>query len=377
MSAIPNDVFNRLFMDKLSTTEGQEKIAEYGGEYIRDHLREAQFSRGIIPPENISANDPRVQISMNHDTLVVLEMLEPQSRAMALNFRGVADVQLIRASRMEIPFFMISSLRFEAYEEELLVYRNFKLTKILEDNLGKDIGDVEDREFTIHVDAAVQALQQEANGGVVTSLHQTTIAAGTVVETGVRKGELARVDANNNAVVWPMQRPDVVSGHKLLDGTRRRCEKVLLSESDFDDINSWTIDDMGSPKESESLIDGFKGPTLIGRGYVRTIKTEILKPGNLYFFTGPEWLGRFYILNNVKFYIDKVGNKLTFFAWEDIALSLVNIASVRKVETYSGDATANDANGIRATVSPVAETALGAQFNRVDDGVFFPQVNFF
>ena len=67
-------------------------------------------------------------------------------------------------------------------------------------------------------------------------------------------------------------------------------------------------------------------------------------------------------------------NIVKFVAWKDIAHSIVNIASVRKLELYSGDATTNDTDGILANVSPVAEDALGAENNRAGDRLYFPQV---
>jgi len=376
MNNLPAEVWNGMFLDKLNTAEGKEKVAEFGGEYIRDHLREVAFCRNIIPPVNVTKSDARA--SIHHDTLVMVEEIEPQSRAMTLNFRGQPDVRIIRADRCEVPFFMISSERFEKWEEELLVYR-MKITKVIEDNSIKDIQEIEDREFLIHCEAACQALQQEANGGAVTSLHQTTILAGTVVESSIRKGALARVDANNDSFVWPLQRQDIINGHKLLDGNRLRCEKALLTESDFDDVNQWTVEDFGDKLQSETAVEGYKYSTLIGRGFVRTIKTDILRPGNVYFFTSPDFLGRFYILNQVKFYIDKVVNLITWQAWETIAMAILNVAAVRKIELYSGDATANDTDGIVAagTVTPVAEEDLGAMNNRVADEVFFPAIHFF
>lgn len=372
MAAVPADVFNGMFLDKLDSLDGKEKVAQYGGEYIRDHLREVAFVRNILPPQNVTKNDAKP--SIKHDTLVMVEEIEPQSRAMALNFRGQPDVRLIRAPRMEVPFFTVSSERFEKYEQELLAYR-MKITKVIEDNSIKDIQEIEDREFLIHAEAAVQALQTEANGGV-TDLHYTTLLAGTVVESSVVKGEFARVDPNNNAYVWPLQRPDIVRLHKLLDGNRLRCEKILLTEVDFDDINQWTVEDFGDKLQSETAVEGYKYQTLVGRGFVRTIKTDILKPGNLYAFTSPEFLGRFYILNNVKFYIDKVVNLITWQAWEDIAMSIINVSAARKLELYSGSATTNT-DGILADVSPAEEDDLGAMNNRVDDEVFFPVVHFY
>lgn len=373
MSAIPADVFNGMFLDKLDTAEGKEKIAQHGGDYIRDHLREVAFVRNILPPAKVTKNEARP--SIHQDTLVMVEQLEPESRAMALNFRGQPDARLIDAPRCEIPFFTISSERFEKYEEELLAYR-MKITKVIEDNSIKDIQEIEDREFLIHCEASVQALQVEANGGAAVDLNYTNLLAGAVAEFSVAKGEFARVDPNNSAFVWPLQRPDINKLHKLLDGNRLRCEKILLTEVDFDDVNQWTVEDFGAKLQSETAVEGYKYKTLLGRGFVRTIKTDILIPGNLYAFTSPDFLGKFYILNHTKFYIDKVVNLITWQAWETVALAIINVAAVRKLELYSGSATTNT-DGILATVSPAEEEDLGAMNNRVEDGVYFPTVNFY
>jgi hypothetical protein len=190
----------------------------------------------------------------------------------------------------------------------------------------------------------------------------------------VRKGELARAATTDDATVRPMQRKDIVEGFKLLDGNRLRCERWLVTEMDWDDQLSWTVEDQGDRIQSETTVDGYKYNTLLGRPYIRTVKTDILRPGNLYFFTSPEFFGKFYVLNQTKFYIDKVANMITFQAWEDIAMSVINIASARKVELYSADATVNDNESLRDSFIPVAEESLGAVNNRVDQGLKFPQV---
>lgn len=370
--ASPAQALNDVFVGRLGTSEGKEKVAEYGGTYIRDKLREVAFSRQIVPPENVTKAD--CQRSVNHDTLVKIVDIEPESRAMAITFRGQPKARFIRAPRAEIPFFTISSEKFEKVEQELLAYE-MPITKVIEDNSVKDIQEIEDREFLIHLEAAVQALQAENNGGSTTTLNATALQGGTPpVEYSVRKGELAREAAADNAYVWPVQKPDIVELYKLLDGRRLRAQKTLLTEREFDDLNQWTVEDFGDKVTSETVVDGYKYSTLIGRAFVRTIKTDILRPGNMYVFTSPEFLGRFYILNNVKFYIDKIANLITWQSWEDIAMSIINIASVAKMELYSGDATSLDADSILADVSPKEEDELGAVNNRVDSGLVFPQV---
>jgi len=369
-----SQVLNDLFVQNLDSYEGKEKVAAAGGTFIRDRLREVAFSRQILPPENVTKAD--CQRSTRHDTLVKIIDVEPESRAMAITFRGQPKARFIRAPRAEIPFFTISSEKFEKVEQELLAYE-MPITRVIEDNSVKDIQEVEDREFLLHLEAAVQAMQAEANSvAAAPALNNASINGLTPPrEFSVRKGELARQPGvTDNAYVWPLQRPDIVNLHKLLDGNRLRAQKVLMTEYDFDDLNQWTVEDFGDKLQSETAVEGYKYSTLLGRAFVRTIKTDILRTGNLYVFTSPEFLGKFYVLNNTKFYIDKIANLITWQSWEDIAMSIVNIASVRKLELYAGDATLNDTDSIRSDVTPVDEADLGAVNNRVDSGLVFPQV---
>jgi len=371
MSGVPSRILNDLFSQKLDSAEGKEKIAEYAGTYIRDRLREVSFARKIVPPEQVSRAD--CQRSPYHDTLVKIIDVEPKSRAMAITFRGQPTARFVKGFRAEVPFFTISSEKFEKTEQELLAYE-MPITKIIEDNSVKDIQEVEDREWLIHVEAAVQALQAEANGGAVTILNATTLQGATPpVEFSVRKGELARDAAVDNATVLPIQRPDFINLFKMLDGRRLKAEQTLLTEPDFDDVLQWTLDDFGDKLQSETTVDGYKYNLLLGRAYVRTIKTDILRPGNVYCFTKPEFFGKFFILNNTKFYIDKIANLITWQSWEDIAMSVINIAAVRKLELYSGNAS-SDSDNILSQVIPVAEEDMGAVNNRVDQGLVYPQV---
>ncbi|WP_394831714.1 hypothetical protein LVJ94_34895 [Pendulispora rubella] len=370
---VPAQVLNDLFNQRLGTTEGKEKTAEYAGSFVRDKLREVSFARKIIPPEQVTRAD--CQRSVNHDTLVKIVDVEPQSRAMAMTFRGQPTARLIRGDRAEVPFFTISSEIFQKTEQELLAYE-MPITKIIEENCVKDIQEIEDREFISHVEAAVQALQMEANGGIPRALNWSSTNAGGTVEFSIRKGELARTAGVNDATPRPIQRPDLVQLFKMLDGNRLRSERLLMTEVDWDDILQWTVEDFGDRLQSETAVEGYKYNSLLGRSYIRSIKTDILRQGNVYIFTKPEFFGKYYILNNTKFYIDKIANMISFQAWEDIAMALINIAAVRKLELYSADANPlTNADKLLSNFIPVAEDALGAANNRVAQGLRFPQVS--
>lgn len=372
-SAASAQLFNDNFMGKFAEADGKQKMAEYGGTYIRDRLRELSFLGQIMPPTNVTKAD--CQRSVNHDTLVKILDVEPQSKAMVATFRDQAKVRILRGPRVECAFHTIMSEKFQKYEEELLAYE-MPLTKIVEENSVKDMQEIIDLIFITHGEAAVQALQTEANGGSVTSLSASTLQGGTPpAEFSVRKGELARAASTDDATVRPLQKPDIVNLRKMLNRNRLKARQVLMTESEFDDVHQWTLEDIGDRIAGETTTDGYKYNQLVGLEYRRTIKTDILREGNVYVFTAPEYLGRYYVLNAPKFYIDKIANLIMFQSWMNVGMVIANVAAVRKMELYSGDATTLDASGILASVSPVAEDSLGAVNNRVDSGVRFPAIN--
>jgi hypothetical protein len=211
MSSVPGKVLNDLFFDKVATSEGKDKIAEFGGTYIRDRLREVSFARKVLPPTPVQRSE--LQRSVNHDTLVKIIDIEPQSKAMSLTFRGQPTARFIRAPRFEIPFFTISSEKFEKTEQELMAYE-MPITKIIEENSVKDIQAIEDRQFLIYVEACIQAAQLNANGSAV-AFNSANALSGTSKSYSVVKGEGALAAGTADFTVWPVLKPDFIKLKQL------------------------------------------------------------------------------------------------------------------------------------------------------------------
>jgi hypothetical protein len=341
---------NSLFSSHLDTTEGKEKLAAVAQAYVRDKLRENSFMRKILPPQRVTKND--MQVSVNHDTLVYIDEIEPNSRAMTLTFRGQPTARYVSGKRYEIPIFTVSSERFEKVEQELLAYR-MPITKVIEENTVKDIQEIEDHRGLVYIEACVQA-----TGQIVRGEQATADATANGAGTGFRGS---------------VQRADLVALFKELDGRRRRLKTLLMNEEDWDDVLLWTIEDNGDTLQSKVTVDGYTYDKIMGRMVVRTIKTDILQSGNIYGFASPEDIGKFLILNNTKFYIDKVANLIMWQSWEDIGIGIGNVSSLAKLELYNGQGAADDSSD-----AIISEDDVGTQvFNQAADGVTFPQVSFF
>ena len=373
-NAVPAKMVNDLFFEKVATSEGKDKIAEFGGTYIRDRLREVSFARKIIPPTPVQRTE--LQRSVNHDTLVKIVDIEPNSSAMALTFRGQPTARMIRGARYEIPFFTISSEKFEKTEQELLAYE-MPITKIIEENSVKDIQAIEDRQFLIFAEACVQAFQLDANGAA-TKMSAANVNAGAVVSASVVKGDgaLANPAAANLFTVFPLLKPDFIKLKQLLHRRFLRAERIVITEPDYDNLSAWTIQDVWNIA-AETATEGWKANTVVGLKIIRTIKTNILREGNVYCFTAPEFLGRFYVLNQTKFYIDKIANLITWQSWEDIGMGFGNIASIVKLELYPGSVTPTQTDVGYAAALPNDEDQLAPVNNKADAGLTYPQVDQF
>lgn len=362
-----------MVLRQLDDPGARTKISEKFSGFIRDRLREDSFNDSVIPPETVDRSE--CQVSVHHDSLVKIEYLEPKSRAMVVNFRSSPDAQMMRGERVEVPFTTIMSQMFEKPEQEFLAYP-FPLAKVIEQNAVRDLEEIKDYVAVGHYESCVQALQTEANGGTPTALNATNIQANAVTEYSIVKGAGARAATVDNGVALPIQREDLVRLTNVIDGRRLRTSTIIMTNTDFNTVMTWSSLEWGDSKASETAVSGYSGNTLLGKRIIRSSKNDILRAGNVYAFTEPEYLGRNYVLNNTKFYIDKVINIVKFVAWMDIAQAFVNIASIAKMELYSGDANpATDADSILGTVTPVAEDELGAENNRVgSDREYFPNV---
>jgi len=369
---VPAKVLNDLFFEKVATQEGKDKIAEFGGTYIRDRLREVSFARKILPPQPVQRSE--CQRSVNHDTLVKIVDIGPNSKAVALTFRGQPTARFIRAPRYEIPFFTISSEKFEKTEQELLAYE-MPVTKIIEENSVKDIQAIEDRQFLIFVEAAVQGYQASTS-----NFNSTNVLTTPSLQVSAVKSEGALADSTGTSfTVYPVLKTDFIKLKQLLHRRHLRAERMLITEPDYDNISAWTVQDVGMTIAGETSTEGWKSDTVVGLKIIRTIKTEILREGNVYCFTAPEFFGRFYVLNQTKFYIDKIANLITWQSWEDIAIGLGNISAVVKLELYAGSVAPGYTDTGYASLLPVDENdpLLAPVNNKVDSGLKYPNVSQF
>lgn len=286
--------FNNLFIEQLDTVEGIKKTATAGAAFVRSKIREIGFARRILPPESVTRAD--LTRSTDHDTLIKIVDIEHDSKAMAVNFASTADERYVQGRRYALPFFKIESEKFVKSEAELLAY-DYPVTKVIEENSVKDIQKIEDVKFIDYAEAAV-AITGKLLVSTATSADRTEV----------------------NKLV------------KMVDYDQLTADCILLNQMDYDDYLIQPATDIGSPLASDISVNGYTHDKILRRKIVVTNKHDILLPGEMWTFAAPAYLGNFFILNDMKFWIKKEADLIVWKTWEYIAEGFGNIKALAKIE---------------------------------------------
>lgn len=289
---VDNQTINRLFTSRLDSREGLEKASQAGQSYIRSKVREEGFLRDIIPIQEVTEED--LTRSENHDTLVKIIDIEAGADAAPITFRGTPRVDYIEGDRATIPFFSVSSDRFEKNEQELRSYQ-YPIQKVIENNSVKEI-------------------QREEDGRFIASCNQIVQNTGKQVYSSTNY-----LDKQILIKLW-----------NTLDGDELEANCVLMNTVTFNDLFSWDNTLFGDQLLGDVTENGYQGETLDGRKMITTNKTDIVGEGELFTYTEPEYLGKFYSMGDIQFWVDKEARTVRWQSWEDIGLGIVNTRSVGK-----------------------------------------------
>jgi hypothetical protein len=193
----------------------------------------------ILPPEYVTKAD--CQRSVNHDTLVKICDIEPQSSAAAVNFRGKTHERYIEGDRYEIPFFKIESDKFRKNEARAPRLR-------LPGHEG-DRGELGQG-------------HPEGRGREVHRVH--------------RRGHRGQRQEHRAGGAGPATSENLVKLFKALDTDELSVGTILMHKADWLDFMTQEGAVIGSPLASEILVNGYKYNTILGHKLVVTIKSSIV-----------------------------------------------------------------------------------------------------
>lgn len=301
MESLNPKTVTELFIQKLDSEH--EKVAQEAAAFIRTKLREVAFSRKVINPVYVTKAD--LQRSTQHDQLVKIVDIEPDSSAMQITLRGQPTVRYVEGDRFEVSFFNISSEEFQKTEEELLAYE-MPITEIIERNSIKDIQRIEDTAFMAAVEAAITASGK--------STTYTPAVSGTI-EMGafVKLFNLLEMGSDG-------------TGSNPL-----KTDLVLMNQTDFNKFAALPATTIGSAVAGEQYINGYRYDTILGKKLIVTNKGDLVAPKAIYAFAAQEFLGKFFVLNDTKFWVEKKRNLIKWSAYETIGMAIANNLAIAKL----------------------------------------------
>lgn len=295
------------FIKELSGP-GQQKVAEAAGLFIAEKLRERSFARQVLTPRQVTRYD--LQVSEHHDQLVFIDEVEvPVAKAKAINFKAEPDGKYITTPRYSIPIFEIASDLYAKKEIELLASTQ-PVAKVVEENVVREIEEVEDTFFLQYSDDAAAA-----SGNLIT---YSTGAGGTLTKGAIKAGQ------------------------NLIDSKRLLCRTLLMSKVTYNDFFTLNFQDLGSDLLKEVTVNGYKYYNFGGMKLIVSIKDELFRHPTItlgsgdaarmvYFYADEKALGRFLVLDQTKFGVRKVFNTIEFMGWEYIGVGFGNANGIARV----------------------------------------------
>lgn len=279
---------NRLFLGRLATPEGQQKIAEGMQNFVRERVREYGVTRRALGEPHFVMQEQLVP-GLNSDQLYKIVDLEPNSMAFTATFGGTSPAMQLVGKRGKIPLKNVMSAEFEKTEEELLAY-SYPVHRLVMQNSVKDIYEQEDLAFM--------------------------------------NLNLTAVNATRNIFVYAgaLSRNVLSSLFQLLDIDMRAGDVAMLvmHKATLDSFTGSAGIELGLDLSKEITIGGYTYPTLIGSPFVATKLSTVVPPGMVIVLSQPEWLGQFIKLSDLKFFIEKRRNVIKFSAWESLGLAYLN-----------------------------------------------------
>ncbi len=276
---------------------GMEKQAsQAGAQYVKMKLRQEGIMRRYFGEvERVTEHDDRYQIDHNNtDTGYMLLEKEPDSYAMRLTAKGQPDGHYIQGNKYQVPFEKFTSPKFEKNEMEL---RNIRMpiTEVIRKNVVLDMQEEEDGKFFNKLNASI-----EETGQIYTTTEEY------------------------------FSKNDVTSFLNLIDVNRLRTDCIIMHRSTLNDIFKWNHLDVGD-LITKVIENGVERQKFAGKELITSINTDVIKPGEIYGLTSPDYLGAAFDLGDPQFWMQKKEDMFRMSSWYYNGFNIGNTKGVSKM----------------------------------------------
>jgi len=285
---------NREFVEMVSSHEGIDKFAAKSQDVISTRIHEDSFAEKIIPSKPITVGE--CYVDRTSDVIYKQEEIEEEAIAFIMDMNAQPTGQFIQGERFIVPFFAIRTPRYWKTAQEIRVYQH-PITEYIEKNGSAEIIRQKDQYFIDLCNAAIVASANTVN----------SLAAGPVPA-----------------------REDFINLFNLLDGNELESKKLLMAKTTFNQLLAWGSDELDI-KAGETAVSGWTSATLMGREVIVTVKDGLLDDGQILAFTDPEYIGKHYVLEDLKFEMEKRFDTIQFQVSLEMGMNFGNINGVAEL----------------------------------------------
>jgi len=327
---IPAKLINDKFMEKIASGD-LNKAAEVATDFTRLTLREEGLLRKILPPQTITAAETDKQIDTEEPVKIVdKEVSQPLS--MSVGFATLPKNRIMKGDRYRVDFARLLSPSYFQDIRRLEQY-DYDIRNVFKENAVKDHMTAEDVPFFNTVDTIVGGTGNQASTvtGKVQYYDFTTAARNPLgMESATFDMRLAMVESLK-----------ILSKGYSYGGTlganqtpiRLNTDMVVMNVNtgrDYLKLQHLNIGDLST----ELFKNGLSVTNLLGHKHLFTMKDDIVKDGEVYFFAAPQFLGKFYELEQPTMFVDRRAFMIEFFIYSSIGASIGNPFGVAKAKLF-------------------------------------------
>lgn len=294
---VSTEILNTAFTDKVFGGQIKE-AADAGSQYIRQKLYEEGILRRLFEPQPVTADE--LDPELDNDIPSLIKEIEPDGAgATFVPFKGTGERRYFAGRRFRIPFGKVESERMSKSRFELMTIR-MPITDWLKDNQVKAVHTEEDGLFIQTVNDIVgrNAAAQSATVGLSASSFKDAFTVGM----------------------------------KGLTSLRLPHGKVLMHKNTYTDSLKLKVEDIGFKPQEERFSRGVDGEDgFLGLPVVTTIKDELVRENELYFFAPQDYFLWFGLLQDATLFLKTEADMIHFHTYEAPGVGIGNTNGVFKV----------------------------------------------
>jgi len=297
-----------------------EKQSAVATKVVRTRIREDGFQRQILPFVKVTNAD--LAYLPDSELPALIEELEPASpAAKSIGYNDTPDTVFFRGEKFVVLINIITTEELTKNLNELRTYKN-DIKQIVTDNMLRDIHTEEDTKFLGHC----RRICGESSM-VDYAKFSTAATTGAYVAGNEPHAQYVRIPGDINRESYKVTR-------NFLEDRDLNIAVALVNRRTANQFLGWGREELGGDKAQDLAIKGLKALgafEIMGINHIATIKRNLVANGEIFQFTSPDFLGRAYMLEDIKITLKKDYDIMRMRAQEQVGLTIGNTRGIQRV----------------------------------------------